>query len=138
MEAFRCCSVSYSEALVIVGILRVQGIGIIPDDIEQIRCLVGCEEQFFAENILQQPHGLLEFLIFLFRHGIAVDGVAFQHILLDELSCPDSELGGSEGIDALSYGDNCIHVIVQYSVLRKASGATLCGSQKFFDNRGAD
>ena len=90
------------------------------------------------KDILLQPHGLLEFIIFLFRHGIAVDGVAFQHILLEELSCPDSELGGSEGIDALSYGDNCIQVIVQYSVLRKASGATLCGSQKFFDNRGAD
>lgn len=60
MEAFRSCGVRYREVLIVIGVKGIKGIGIVTDEIEQIRCLVGSEEQFFAEDVLEQPHSLLE------------------------------------------------------------------------------
>ena len=105
MKALRGCRVSDFEALVVIGIQRVQGIGVIANHIKQIDRLVGCEEQFLAEYVFKKADSFLQVFVFLLGYGIVVNGIAFQHILLDDIRRPYPELGCPDRVHAVSDGD---------------------------------
>jgi len=48
----------------IVCVLRVEGVGVVTDDIEQIRRMIGSEELFLTENVLEQTNSLFQILVF--------------------------------------------------------------------------
>ena len=105
VEAFRSCRVSYLETLVIVCIQRIKSISIVPNHIEEVGRLVGSEKQLLAEYILQQPDSFLQVFVFLFGDGVAVNGIALKHILLDNVCCPDSKSCGTDGVYPVSNRD---------------------------------
>ena len=74
VEALGSRRISNFETLIIIGVQRVQGVGVVTDDIEQICRLVGSEEQLFTENVLEQTDSLFQILIFLLRDRIPIDG----------------------------------------------------------------
>ena len=86
VEALRSSRVCNFEALVIVSIQRIKGVGVVSNYVEQIGRLVGCEEQFFAKDVLQQAHSFLEVFVFLLGYGIVINYVSTAHILLDDRS----------------------------------------------------
>lgn len=48
----------------IVCVQRVEGVGVVTDDIEQIRRMIGSEELFHTENVLEQTNSLFQILVF--------------------------------------------------------------------------
>ena len=82
VEALRSRSVGYLEALVIVCIQGLKGVSVVSEDVEEVRYLVGGQEQLFVENILQKPHCPLQVLILLLGNGVAVNHITLKHILL--------------------------------------------------------
>ena len=48
----------------IVCVQRVEGVGVVTDDIEQIRRMIGSEELFLTENVLEQTNSLFQILVF--------------------------------------------------------------------------
>ena len=48
----------------IVCVQRVEGVGVVTDDIEQIRRMIGSEELFLTEKVLEQTNSLFQILVF--------------------------------------------------------------------------
>ena len=47
----------------IVCVQRVEGVGVVTGDIEQIRRMIGSEELFLTENVLEQTNSLFQILV---------------------------------------------------------------------------
>lgn len=58
----------------------------------------------------------------------ALHRIAFQHILLDDIRCPNPELGRSDRVHAVSDENDCIEVVIANFLVRCVSGATLRGN----------
>ena len=43
---------------------RVEGVGVVTEDIEQIRRMIGSEDLFLTENVLEQTNSLFQILVF--------------------------------------------------------------------------
>lgn len=90
------------ELLVIVLVERVEGIGVVGDDVQQsVGFVYG--EFFVGNDVGEQLDGFLQ-VVQLFQFGLLLDGVAFDEVFFEDFVGPDAELGCMDRINSISNG----------------------------------